>query len=139
MNKLYKTKLCEDWETFGTCIYGLKCKFAHGEKEIRQAYCKYGNNCHINNCKFKHINKTNKENYINLYNLENLEINKDKKDKDKILECYIKELQKHIDICKNNWNNVHDFLGPLLKKELVNIKILNDILQQNDIEDNSSL
>lgn len=130
MNDLYKTKICEDWETFGSCEYGERCKFAHGNEELRIKFCKYGNKCYNSNCKFKHPYE---RNYVSLYNIENLEIGEDKKDKNKILDYYIKELKKHINICENNWNNVHDFLGPLLKKELVNIRLLNDILQKNNI------
>lgn len=133
MNNCYKTRICEDWETFGSCVYGKKCRFAHGEEELKKVLCKYSSNCSINNCKFEHINE---DNYMEIYNLRNLEINEDKKDKDKTLEYYIKELEKHINICKKNKNNIHDFLGPLLKKELINIKILNDILQKNYVDDN---
>jgi hypothetical protein len=32
---LYKTELCRSWEEKGTCRYGTKCQFAHGEDEIR--------------------------------------------------------------------------------------------------------
>ena len=129
MNNFHKTKICEDWETFKSCRYGKKCKFAHGNKELRIVMCKYGDKCYDKSCKFKHPEK----NYVNLYNLDNLEISEDKKDKNKILDFYIEELKKHINICENNWSNVHDFLGPLLKKELVNIRLLNDILQKNNV------
>ncbi|EPQ60982.1 hypothetical protein GLOTRDRAFT_119002 [Gloeophyllum trabeum ATCC 11539] len=33
---LYKTELCRSWEEKGTCRYGTKCQFAHGEEEIRK-------------------------------------------------------------------------------------------------------
>ncbi|KAG8843709.1 hypothetical protein FRB91_003168 [Serendipita sp. 411] len=33
---LYKTELCRSWEEKGTCRYGLKCQFAHGEDELRR-------------------------------------------------------------------------------------------------------
>ncbi|KAI0702441.1 hypothetical protein BC835DRAFT_67940 [Cytidiella melzeri] len=33
---LYKTELCRSWEEKGTCRYGAKCQFAHGEDELRQ-------------------------------------------------------------------------------------------------------
>lgn len=33
---LYKTELCRSWEEKGTCRYGTKCQFAHGEEELRQ-------------------------------------------------------------------------------------------------------
>lgn len=33
---LYKTELCRSWEEKGTCRYGPKCQFAHGEEEIRK-------------------------------------------------------------------------------------------------------
>ncbi|KAG9314592.1 hypothetical protein JVU11DRAFT_5394 [Chiua virens] len=32
---LYKTELCRSWEEKGTCRYGTKCQFAHGEEELR--------------------------------------------------------------------------------------------------------
>ena len=35
-NELYKTELCRSWTETGTCRYGLKCQFAHGEHELRQ-------------------------------------------------------------------------------------------------------
>ncbi|KZS93075.1 hypothetical protein SISNIDRAFT_99942 [Sistotremastrum niveocremeum HHB9708] len=33
---LYKTELCRSWEEKGSCRYGQKCQFAHGEEEIRK-------------------------------------------------------------------------------------------------------
>ncbi|KAF9568548.1 hypothetical protein CPC08DRAFT_409800 [Agrocybe pediades] len=33
---LYKTELCRSWEEKGTCRYGGKCQFAHGEEELRK-------------------------------------------------------------------------------------------------------
>ncbi|KAF8887974.1 hypothetical protein CPB84DRAFT_1749619 [Gymnopilus junonius] len=33
---LYKTELCRSWEEKGTCRYGAKCQFAHGEDELRK-------------------------------------------------------------------------------------------------------
>ena len=33
---LYKTELCRSWEEKGTCRYGPKCQFAHGEEEVRR-------------------------------------------------------------------------------------------------------
>lgn len=34
--RVYKTELCEKFQENGDCPYGLKCQFAHGEKELRQ-------------------------------------------------------------------------------------------------------
>ncbi|KAJ3156957.1 hypothetical protein HK101_001457 [Irineochytrium annulatum] len=34
-NPLYKTRLCERFETEGTCPYGVRCTFAHGTAELR--------------------------------------------------------------------------------------------------------
>ena len=31
----YKTELCVNWEYRGSCRYGAKCQFAHGEEELR--------------------------------------------------------------------------------------------------------
>jgi hypothetical protein len=33
---LYKTELCRSWEEKGSCRYGPKCQFAHGEDEVRK-------------------------------------------------------------------------------------------------------
>ncbi|KAH9853060.1 hypothetical protein C2E23DRAFT_125536 [Lenzites betulinus] len=33
---LYKTELCRSWEEKGSCRYGAKCQFAHGEDELRK-------------------------------------------------------------------------------------------------------
>ncbi|CAG8541379.1 12001_t:CDS:2 [Acaulospora colombiana] len=33
---LYKTELCRSWEEKGTCRYGPKCQFAHGEDELKR-------------------------------------------------------------------------------------------------------
>ncbi|KAJ3936637.1 MAG: hypothetical protein NXY57DRAFT_144052 [Lentinula lateritia] len=33
---LYKTELCRSWEEKGSCRYGAKCQFAHGEEEVRK-------------------------------------------------------------------------------------------------------
>ena len=30
----YKTKMCKHWDKNETCPYGLKCEFAHGNKEL---------------------------------------------------------------------------------------------------------
>ncbi|KAF9648520.1 hypothetical protein BDM02DRAFT_3082669, partial [Thelephora ganbajun] len=32
----YKTELCRSWEEKGSCRYGSKCQFAHGEEELRK-------------------------------------------------------------------------------------------------------
>ncbi|KDO19641.1 hypothetical protein SPRG_14542 [Saprolegnia parasitica CBS 223.65] len=34
-NTLYKTELCKHFTETGTCRYGSKCQFAHGEDELR--------------------------------------------------------------------------------------------------------
>ncbi|KAJ3325490.1 nudix (nucleoside diphosphate linked moiety X)-type motif 2 [Blyttiomyces sp. JEL0837] len=34
-NPLYKTRLCERFETEGSCPYGVRCTFAHGTAELR--------------------------------------------------------------------------------------------------------
>lgn len=33
---LYKTELCRSWEEKGSCRYGPKCQFAHGEEELKK-------------------------------------------------------------------------------------------------------
>jgi len=62
-SSLYKTELCRSWMEKGTCKYGHKCQFAHGEDELRivvrhpkyktefcktftaTGACPYGNRC----------------------------------------------------------------------------------------------
>ncbi|XP_043919007.1 mRNA decay activator protein ZFP36L1-like [Protopterus annectens] len=61
----YKTELCRTFEENGTCKYGEKCQFAHGQEELRGlsrhpkyktelcrtyhtvGYCPYGTRCHF--------------------------------------------------------------------------------------------
>lgn len=35
LHSLYKTELCRSWEETGSCRYGNKCQFAHGQNELR--------------------------------------------------------------------------------------------------------
>ncbi|XP_026873369.2 mRNA decay activator protein ZFP36 isoform X1 [Electrophorus electricus] len=61
----YKTELCRSYQENGSCKYGSKCQFAHGERELRClyrhpkykteacrtfynfGYCPYGARCHF--------------------------------------------------------------------------------------------
>ncbi|XP_058490839.1 mRNA decay activator protein ZFP36 [Solea solea] len=61
----YKTELCRGFQETGSCKYGSKCQFAHGEAELRGVYrhpkyktepcrtfynfgyCPYGSRCHF--------------------------------------------------------------------------------------------
>ncbi|KAM4566271.1 mRNA decay activator protein ZFP36L1 [Odontesthes bonariensis] len=61
----YKTELCRGFQETGSCKYGTKCQFAHGEPELRGlyrhpkyktepcrtfynfGYCPYGSRCHF--------------------------------------------------------------------------------------------
>ncbi|XP_056139572.1 mRNA decay activator protein ZFP36-like [Lampris incognitus] len=61
----YKTELCRGYQESGSCKYGSKCQFAHGEAELRGlyrhpkyktepcrtfynfGYCPYGTRCHF--------------------------------------------------------------------------------------------
>ncbi|GAA6072420.1 mRNA decay activator protein ZFP36 [Tachysurus ichikawai] len=61
----YKTELCRSFQENGSCKYGNKCQFAHGESELRGlyrhpkykteacrtfynfGYCPYGSRCHF--------------------------------------------------------------------------------------------
>ncbi|XP_061828015.1 mRNA decay activator protein ZFP36L1 [Nerophis lumbriciformis] len=65
MSTRYKTELCRTFEESGTCKYGAKCQFAHGEDELRGlsrhpkyktepcrtfhtiGFCPYGARCHF--------------------------------------------------------------------------------------------
>mmetsp|Transcript_12009 Transcript_12009/g.18818 ORF Transcript_12009/g.18818 Transcript_12009/m.18818 type:complete len:430 (+) Transcript_12009:76-1365(+) len=33
----YKTRICKNWEQTGACQFGVRCNFAHGEEELRNA------------------------------------------------------------------------------------------------------
>lgn len=62
---LYKTEMCLSFSNTGKCKYGGKCRFAHGEEELRsvahgskyktvkckqwesEGWCKYGPRCHF--------------------------------------------------------------------------------------------
>ncbi|CDS09665.1 hypothetical protein LRAMOSA02342 [Lichtheimia ramosa] len=41
--ELYKTEMCRNWNEIGHCRYGKKCRFAHGEHELRviQRHARY--------------------------------------------------------------------------------------------------
>lgn len=69
----YKTEMCKNWIEVGTCRYGNKCQFAHGEQEmiaklapinakyksktcttfIEKLFCPYGKRC-----LFRHEDRT---------------------------------------------------------------------------------
>jgi hypothetical protein len=50
---LKKTKFCNIFIQEGTCNRKV-CNFAHSVGEYNFPCCAFGNNCKINNCKFKH-------------------------------------------------------------------------------------
>src|SRR5690242_6149199 len=68
MDPKYKTELCKSYKNNGFCVYGNKCRFAHGNDDIfgkalnstkyklkecngfkEQGFCMYGSRCN-----FKH-------------------------------------------------------------------------------------
>lgn len=66
--QLYKTELCGPFMKTGSCPYGLKCQFAHGEAELKHIerppkwrskpcanWSKYGSCRYGNRCCFKHV------------------------------------------------------------------------------------
>ena len=71
----YKTEMCKSWETKGFCVYGNKCRFAHGREELfdksnsnnnyKQKHCtsfyKLGNCLYGFRCHFKHHDNDIKE------------------------------------------------------------------------------
>ncbi len=74
MNPRYKTEICRNFKERSKCVYGDKCQFAHGRKELRDVvrnskyktklcqkywlvgYCAYGPRCN-----FLHDEMTNEE------------------------------------------------------------------------------
>ncbi|KAI9907345.1 hypothetical protein PsorP6_004520 [Peronosclerospora sorghi] len=66
-NNLYKTELCKHYTENGSCRYGSKCQFAHGEEELRgvlrhpkykttrcKAYVSTGKCMYGSRCRFIH-------------------------------------------------------------------------------------
>ena len=37
-----KTEMCNNFLEFGTCRYGQKCRYAHGQQELKQTFRGYG-------------------------------------------------------------------------------------------------
>jgi len=88
----YKTELCKTYEEKKFCVYGNKCRFAHGKQELFQkavnhpkykikkcisfyqhSFCSYGPNCHFKHNE-KKINQTNRTYYTFLLNLLGLNV-----------------------------------------------------------------
>lgn len=42
-SKYYKTVLCRNYQTKGSCQFGEKCKFAHGEEDLKQGPSGFNN------------------------------------------------------------------------------------------------
>ncbi|KAF0687433.1 Aste57867_20832 [Aphanomyces stellatus] len=70
-NTLYKTELCKHFTETGTCRYGTKCQFAHGEDELRgvlrhpkykttkcKAFLSTGKCMYGSRCRFIHDNSS---------------------------------------------------------------------------------
>lgn len=89
----YKTELCKSFAETSFCMYGNKCRFAHGKHEVfektinhpkykqknclsyfQNGYCIYGPNCHFKHNE-KKIDQTNRTYYTYLLNLIELNIN----------------------------------------------------------------
>jgi len=80
----FKTELCKSWVETKFCVYGNKCRFAHGRDEIfnkqvnkskyklkacssffQNSYCNYGSRCH-----FKHDERKLSEIHLPYYSLQ---------------------------------------------------------------------
>jgi hypothetical protein len=89
----YKTELCRTFAESGTCVYGNKCRFAHGKEELfektvnhpkykqknclsyfQNGYCIYGSCCHFKHNE-KKIDETQRTFYTYLLNLIELNLN----------------------------------------------------------------
>lgn len=83
----YKTELCKSFTETSFCVYGNKCRFAHGKHELfektinhpkykqknclsyfHNGYCIYGPNCHFKHNE-KKIDQTSRTYYTYLLNL----------------------------------------------------------------------
>lgn len=71
--QLFKTKLCRNFKTNGSCRYGNLCQFAHGTQDTKHraksnkyktkkcinffssGICYYGETCQFSHCSKKHI------------------------------------------------------------------------------------
>ncbi len=69
--ELFKTELCRSFETTGACKYGAKCRFAHGQHELRpvarhpkyktqhcKTFCEQGHCPYGARCKFIHADRS---------------------------------------------------------------------------------
>lgn len=52
--KNYKIDLCKNYEEKGKCKYGDKCRFAHGNHELRKKSCKSYEKCWNDKCTYEH-------------------------------------------------------------------------------------
>jgi butyrate response factor 1 len=69
--ELFKTELCRSFDTTGACKYGAKCRFAHGQHELRpvarhpkyktqhcKTFCEQGHCPYGARCKFIHADRS---------------------------------------------------------------------------------
>ena len=50
-----KTRMCDSVYQGFKCRHGLKCRFAHDEKELVRRKCRHGDKCYnIEKCEFAH-------------------------------------------------------------------------------------
>lgn len=99
----YKTELCRSWTETGTCRYGRKCQFAHGEAELRpilrhpkyktelcRSWAESGSCPYGNRCRFIH-----NENESQLNNLTQKNVDSSQKQKNsKVDSSFIESIGK---------------------------------------------
>jgi hypothetical protein len=121
----YKTELCRSWSENGFCVYGNKCRFAHGKHEMfekpinltkyrqkdcnsfkENGFCMYGSRCN-----FKHDNRK----------LEDIE-----------RSYYLFLLSQHKE-CENNLNmNKMHFPSKFNSTKQKRLRIFNSIAAENN-------
>jgi hypothetical protein len=135
----FKTELCKSFEENKFCVYGNKCRFAHGRNELFDksnnkykkkecysffnfGYCSYGNRCH-----FKHNEKKLDDIDFSYFNSLLMVISNCSNNMDlKLKSIKIRRLQVFSEIHKKNRidneiNLITDFYKENKKNEVISI------------------
>ena len=119
----YKTEMCKSWQSKTLCVYGNKCRFAHGRHELfdksavnkkfkqkqclsfyKFGYCLYGSRCHFkhNDTVLREINRSFYSYLLNAYQIfrDNINLKVDQGN-----TVFDKPDLNNINICNYNTNN----------------------------------
>ena len=158
----YKTELCKTFAETSFCIYGNKCRFAHGKDELfeksvnhpkykqkncmsffKNGCCIYGSQCHFRHQE-KKISQTNRTYYTYLLNL--IELNIQEKFKTKGLNYFdeenevlkIENFRSSNSVSNENQESNSIFIGLIeekIKQKLKRLPVFSQILSQTNEKD----